>query len=97
MIRAYVRIILVCGVVGVLLGGGWLANHGSGAQRRYLQEFYAAPPSIVFHSDPNCPWLHCEGEPARIPGLGAAETYGQPCEHCLSELAERQARLARQP
>lgn len=97
----YVRGIVACGLSGVLLAGCWFAAVGLtlGASP-HSHEYVAEPSQKVFHDpDADCIYLppakpllhfHCEAD---------AEEFGNPCPHCLSELAgrSRRASIARQP
>ena len=96
MIRAYFRAMMGCVAMSLLLSGGWWVAVGATlgippqvGNRESVRPYVAEPTSGVFHNDAACPLIHHGDSLLKLPGLGAAQRYGVPCEHCLTALAER--------
>lgn len=73
--------LVLYGAASVALPGGWLATRPARAQQEI--EYVADPMKGVYHV-PGCPYLDGENL-AHFPHRAAAESFGRPCEHCLSE------------
>lgn len=75
--------LVIYGVSSVAIPGGWLATRPARVEQNI--EYVADPIARVYHVA-GCPYLDGENL-AHFPHRSAAESFGRPCEHCLSESA----------